>query len=153
MKQVIFIFGLACLLALPIRPQTAPAKNAVFAEAGGTGLLLSLNVEHVSQSGFGFRLGLGGVVIGGSSNSGDHTDYFGLPLFMVVKLFRPEGSSNGVITGLGAVYWGTLAPSFILGYQYSPYNGGLFFQAAFTPFITPANGLMPWGGISLGYAY
>lgn len=153
MKQLLFILGMAIILSFPAHAQTASARNNVFIEAGGTGLLLSLNCEHIAKSGLGFRFGLGGLVTGGSSNSGDHTDYFAAPLVMVVKLFRPEGSSHGLITGAGIVYLGAPAPSFILGYRYSPSNGGFLFQAAFTPLISPAFGFVPWGGIALGYSF
>lgn len=162
----------AALAAPPDEPPVpAPvARNAVYAELGGPGLLYTVNYERfllprlsvrAGCSLFGFR----------ESGTGDTLGIFTLPLTTQVLL---GGGAHHLELGLGlltGVMWsalnshdrtghfGLIAATATIGYRYQPPAGGLLLRVALTPFyggerFEPAGlPVTPWGSVGAGYVF
>jgi hypothetical protein len=165
--------GLALALAaasLAARPalaqETAPtARNAVYVELFGSGLLYSINYDRLLTPNVAGRVGLmfasaeddegdSGTVaivpITASYLFGRGNSHFeaGLGFAVASADFDTEelidvdesGSSTGVY-GTG-----------VLGYRYQRPDGGFVFRAGLTPIIT-TDSFLPWFGVSFGYGF
>jgi hypothetical protein len=147
------------------------ARNSVFIELGGNGLLYTLNYDRVVNEIFSIRGGIGYLSLDGTTTSGGQTragkvSMLGIPLlanYMLgsdnhklelgagMTLFWASGtvsSADMVSSGSGIGAVGTA----VLGYRYVPRNGGLTFRIGFTPLFSN-RGFLPWGGVSLGYVF
>jgi hypothetical protein len=131
-------------------------SNSVYLELGGNGLLGTINYEREIVSNFNIRLGLSAFPeAGGGYHSGSIDWTFG-PLIMVNYIFRiSKESSGGFALGTGILLIGAekVYPSFLIGYRYSPIEGGITFQVAITPIINIDHQLGLWGGVAIGYRF
>lgn len=162
--------------ALPPAVEVAPepdrtAKNAVFFEGLGSGLLFSVNyARYVPEWHLGLRAGVSFITykVSNAEGSGNlllatmpllASYYIGPPrhkleLGLGATLIYFSASSDatgtkfeGSGTGLG------VAAAGVVGYRYLPEGRGFTFGAGFTPLLRAAKGFLPWGGASAGYAF
>jgi hypothetical protein len=146
------------------------ARNVLFAEAFGSGLLYSVNYERMIPSwNLGLRAGASYFTYAVSSygQSGNLT----LVSFPLVASYYLGWRRHNLQLGLGAtvLYTGVssdslgtkfesarsglgLAASAVIGYRYLPRDGGVSFGAGFTPLVR-AGSFLPWGGADVGYAF
>jgi hypothetical protein len=95
-----------------------------------------------------------------------HEAFLVVPI-MLFKLWGGENSKHHFETALGVLYaeksekdeylnynnkGRCLAGTATLGYRYAPKKKGFLFRIGFTPIFSP-NGVFPWLGTSLGYAF
>ncbi len=161
--------------AVPLAAAQAPpartARNSVFIELGGSGVLYSINYDRVINEYFSVRAGLeymsvsASVSAGGSTASAKAT-FLGIPVIgnflwgnenhklevgAGLTIFRVTGSASSldaVASGSGVAPVGTG----VIGYRYAPHDGGFTFRAGFTPLFSK-EGWQPWGGLSFGYLF
>ncbi len=123
------------------------SRSTVFIELGGTGVLGSVNYEHLVTDWLGLRAGFvsdlrtvtivpmtANFLIGSSI---EHKLELGIGVSTVIT---PDAMPVPLWTGG-------------IGYRYHPALSGFLFRAAFTPLYGSAiqGGILPWGGISVGY--
>lgn len=141
----------------------APAQNAIYAEALGNGLFVSLNYERFIDPATAIRFG-GFLASEGNGNI----------IAMYNRLIGDGSSRLELGGGLTYLRWGTetvggngmdvpgdfLLVSGTIGYRYQPVDGGLVVRAGFTPIVNPgfnnASGrteLLLWGGASVGWSW
>jgi len=151
------------------------AKNAIYIEGLGNGVIYSLNYERNVGNNLSIRVGVGYFGASGEATYKDTgkkeeivanigtfpimANYFigkgrhkieiggGMVLF-TISAHGDEVSSNGIKfkAGLLPALTGTL------GWRYQPREGGLVFKIAFTP-IFNLGSFLPYGGISVGYSF
>ena len=158
MKNLTIIF-LFALLADPIFGQdslessTAIRSNVIFAEAGGSGLLFSMNYERLLNNKFGVRVGIGSAEI------------FGLTIPTILNYYI--GQEKKLELGLGLIYTdyftddggkyisnGKFLITGTIGHKFQSEKSGIVFRFSFTPIYNPFKGkVLPFGGISIGYAF
>lgn len=147
------------------------AKNALFAELLGNGLVYSINYERLFESpDIGLRVGASYMSLGASGGGGSSSvSWLSVP---VVGSYYAGGENHKLQLGVGVtfVYIATAAqsgslvgsasglvpmPTAVLGYRYIPAKGGFGFSVGFTPiFVTgKGGGFLPWGGLSLGAVF
>jgi hypothetical protein len=151
-------------------PNERTARNLVFAELFGSGLLYSVNYERVFEP---WHVGLRGgasyftYAVSSYGRSGNLV----LASFPMLASYYVPWRSHNLQLGLGAtvLYTGVatdsqgtafesdrsglgVAASGLLGYRYLPRDGGVSFGVAFTPMVR-AGSFLPWGGASAGYAF
>jgi hypothetical protein len=155
----------------PREPERDPARNIVFAELLGSGLLYSVNYERLFPSwNIGVRAGASFITyavsqVSGSSNLvlatfpivasyywGPSPHKLELGLGATVLYFSASTDSSGTkfdgaVDGLG------VAATAVVGYRYLPRNGGWTFGIGFTPLLRATKGFLPWGGVNGGYAF
>ena len=144
------------------------ARNSIFLELGGNGLIYSLNYDHKFFDHASARIG--GMYLGGSADDPNSIDgrvsVFFVPItanYLVGNgnsrleigggLVIAGGSVDATIdnetiddVGSGAAFTGTI------GYRLQPRDGGFLFRVGFTPLI--ASGVfVPWAGLSLGATF
>lgn len=148
-----------------------PARNAIFAEVLGNGLLYSINYERmVPDWNIGLRAGASFIAYQVSDASGSGalrlisfpivaSYYWGttahklqLGLGATILSFAASTDSTGTkfsgdVDGLG------VAATAVVGYRYWPYEHGISFGIGFTPLLRTTKGLLPWGGADFGYAF
>lgn len=144
------------------------AKNAVFVELVGNGLLYSVNYERLFESpDLGVRVGASYMSFGASG--GGASSQVSYASFPIVGSYYLGGENHKLQLGAGAtlVYVssaassGTLVgsasglvpmPTGVLGYRYIPAKGGFAFSIGLTPVYVPGTGgsFLPLGGISFG---
>ncbi len=127
------------------------AKNFIFAEVGGNGLLLSINYEHLIKENIGIRIGAGTAGYSGLTLPIMLNYYFfekpklelGIGLLSISKML-----SNDLIGEEGTLI------SFTLGLKSYKKNGGFLFRLSFTPFynLSKSNFVL-YGGLSVGWAF
>ncbi|HEX8361994.1 MAG TPA: hypothetical protein VF613_17885 [Longimicrobium sp.] len=158
-RKVIRTLVAGAAVALSASPrlhaQEAPplARTAGYVELLGNGLIYSVNVDHRFTERVSGRVGLaafGGAAVPVMANyltgSGSHHLEAGAgALFIYIPEDRgPEDELEQA--GSGGVL-GTAT----LGYRYQPRAGGFVFRIGFTP-IFGTKGVLPWAGVSLGFA-
>lgn len=175
MKKINFTLKtiFSCLIVVVVSQQNISAQGVeregkttanasqVYLEAGGSGILYSVNYDgrfKKEENGFGFRIG-----IGGAGNSG--TGYIAIPA-QVNYLAGSKGQYlevGGGITYVSASISdifddsgasdNTVAASFVLGFRKQPFGKkGITWRIAFTPFIAEG-GFYPSGGASIGFRF
>ena len=131
------------------------ARNAVYVEALGNGLVYSLNYEREVAPRWWLRLGAGWVGSGGAfpvtasylaGTAPHHLEIGAGPLLVVWPDFGDEAGDLGSTGGTSLLGTGTV------GYRYQPQEGGLMFRIGATP-VFSLEGLLVWAGVSLGYAF
>ncbi len=144
------------------------AKNLVYLELLGNGGLYSVNYERMLTNNLSARLGFSYLSIGATSSNGtdtssakatlvtapvlinytvgskNHRAEFGAGATLVYVSASASGGGLGE-SGEGAGVLGTG----VVGYRYSPADGGFVFRAGFTP-LFGKGGFLPWGGMSFG---
>ena len=144
---------------------SASARNALYVELLGAGLLYSINYDRHLIGRMHARVGY--ATFGSGFGSGDSKLHLvpmqlmfvsdaedaleiGAGVTMVVdrgrNAIRPHDSS-APSSDLRAV------ASLIIGYRYQPVENGFLFRIGFTPFIGYDGRFLPFGGISFGYAF
>jgi hypothetical protein len=138
-------------------PETI-ARNTIFAELGGNGVVLSLNYERLIFSQMGIRVGAGICSI--ESNSSTIGKSF--PLMLNYYL----GTKYKLELGAGVVFLANFQGNklfasgaspllgFTLGHKYQPLDGGFTLRASLTPFYSPSqNHWALSGGLSFGHSF
>jgi len=144
---------------------SAPARNALYVELLGAGLLYSINYDRHLIGRMHGRVGYATFDFGFASGSdnlhlvpmqfmfvSDAEDALeiGAGVTMIVdqgrNAIRPHDSS-APSSDLRAV------ASLNVGYRYQPIENGFLFRIGFTPFIGYDGRFLPFGGISFGYAF
>lgn len=135
--------------------ESSPARNKLFVELLGHGIVYSINYQREVTGTAGVRVGLGGLPTDGN----EYIIGFG----MIEGFKRRGGHSVHVGLGLGLLWieevwlleseeelhaYGALS----LGYEYHPRPRGIFFRAAFTPLFTEEE-FAPWLGVGVGTAF
>lgn len=182
-----FSLLLAVLMAFTVAPaqaqmedqQNLSAKNSLYLEIAGNGILYTVNYDRRFTNKISGRLGVmragafgvsftavpltGSYLVG----SGNHRFELGLgPQFLRVSVDASDAVS-GVTGGTGNISTSnsssgglgfdedatTVAATGIIGYRYQPMNGGFVFRIGLTPTFAPGAGFLPWGGLSLGYSF
>ena len=132
-------------------PGSKMAKNFIFSEVGGNGVLLSINYEHLLNEKVGIRIGAGTAGYSGLTFPIMLNYYFfekpklefGIGLLSVSKMM-----SNDLIGEEGTLI------SFTLGLKSYKPNGGFLFRLSFTPFYNLSNSkFILYGGLSAGWAF
>jgi len=151
--------------AEPIPSDRQGFRRAVFAEALGSGPLLSLNydmrLQRFKNDGFGFRAGVGlGQLF--DNKFAEFNRYISIPL--TVNYIVGE-KRHGLETGLGITPQIALVDigdspqirplGFLnMGYRYQPMKDGLLFRATWTPYISSFKSHQyVWFGASIGYSF
>lgn len=152
----ITIFILLILLAAPLFAQetsTSKRLNMIFAEAGGSGILFSLNYERLLGNNFGVRIGAGSAGL------------MGLTIPALLNYYI--GKEKKLELGLGIIYtdyFSNICGTYIsngkylitgtIAHKFQSEKSGIVFRLAFTPVYNPFKGkFLPYGGISAGYAF
>lgn len=161
------------------RPSDAPhakstnaerkAKNVVYLELLGSGLLYSVNYERMLSNDMSVRAGFSYWSMSASSGNGQSSSSAKLEVMTAPLLFNyfVGGRNHQLELGAGGVvvYASASASSGsssklsgegvgvagtgVVGYRYSPADGGFVFRAGFTPLVGKG-GVLPWGGVSFG---
>lgn len=140
------------------------AKNLVYLELLGNGIAYSVNYERMLTDDLSARLGFSYLSVSlGSGSSKAKADIVTAPILLnytvggrnhraelgagATVIYASASSSDGGVTssGEGAAIVGTG----VVGYRYSPADGGFVFRAGFTP-LFGKGGFLPWGGMSFG---
>lgn len=136
------------------------ASTALYAELLGSGLFFSINYEHRMDQALAFRVG--GLY-------GGEKAYWGFVQALGLESLAPShhleyGGGIGII-GVEFTLWGysSSGPAkphvyfpLHVGYRFQPSDGGLVFRLGFTPIVIIGEnktGLLPWGGLSLGWSW
>lgn len=172
-RPIVFLLFLlsASELSAQLTDSTRIARSSIFAELGGSGVVYSLNYDHIIIDrpfvDYSVRLGISGIPFGKLP-----TQYF-LPAEVCVIVGKRKLRSE---FGLGLVaniyrtqeYFGEQAVSwrredFIIlriGGRFQKPHGGLFMRVGLTPFIGLTELLysnrfliIPWGGVAVGYTF
>jgi hypothetical protein len=161
-RMRIVTFFLVCLLSLTAVAQQA--RNAAYFELGGNAIAPSVNYERQFTERWYGRVGL--TVVSSSESGGDSDTTYGIPV-MVGTFTRPAGNHHfetaaGLlfITGDSQDFFddeddeeiNNVAGTITLGYRYQKPGRGFVFRAGFTP-IFDTSGILPWAGVSFGYAW
>ncbi|HEX8696164.1 MAG TPA: hypothetical protein VF746_27350 [Longimicrobium sp.] len=166
--------ALAASLPLAARPAAAQeevqpplARNAVYVELLGSGLLYSINYDRLITPSVAGRVGF--MFVRAEDDSGDSGTIAIAPI-TASKLWG-NGSSH-FETGVGLAVatadfdFGelddfdedadlsstTVYGTGVLGYRYQRPGGGFLFRVGLTPIFT-TNDFAPWFGLSFGYAF
>jgi hypothetical protein len=139
------------------------ASNTFFVELGGNALAYSLNYERFFTPKIAIRIG--GMYLQADSDVGGQV---GVGLFPVMGTYLlGAGNSHFEIGGgiglatagvsetdFGTDDWddSTVYGTATFGYRYQKPEGGVMFRAGFTP-LYAAGTLLPWVGVSVGYAF
>ena len=158
---------LVFLLALASSSSAQTSRNAAYFELGGSAVVPSFNYERrVSEQWFG-RVGLS-VVIGQTEGDDDSDTTLIVPL-TASHVNRPAANHHlelggGITVAAGDrqdlfdfgdgedEQFSTVFVTGIVGYRYQKPAGGFQFRAAFTP-VVGGGDILPWAGVSFGYAW
>lgn len=152
----------------PERERTA--KNLIFLEGFGSGLLYSVSYERIIDSlNLGLRIGVSYFTYPVSSygQSGNLT-LFTLPIMasyyagwethkiqigLGATLIATDAATDSQGTSFGGERAGVgLAASGYIGYRYLPLDHGITFGLGFSPLLRGSKAL-PWGGANFGYVF
>ena len=152
------------VLALPASAQLA--RNAAFFELGGNAVVPSFNYERRVAEQWYARAGAS--VVTGESSNGDEDVTFVIPL-TASWVSNPESNHHfeaggGVTIAAGDRQdlfdvgedddenFSTLFVTAIVGYRYQKPGRGFQFRAFGSP-VAGVGDLLPWAGVSFGYAW
>lgn len=162
MRPILLVLALiACILAPAARAQS---RNAVYGEIGGNGIIPTVNYERRFNERWFGRVGLG---VAFTHTEDDSDAAFAIPL-TISSVSRPASNHHlelgGGITvvagdrqdlfdyGNNDEEFSTVSMTAIVGYRYQKPEGGFQFRAAFTP-VAGGGYILPWAGVSFGYAW
>lgn len=139
------------------------ARNSIFVELGGNGILYSLNYDYKFANHISGRIG-GMFATLRDENSDERIGLLLLPT-MVNYLIgsgnsRIElglgllwGYANGELDDVGSFSgFGLGGATSTIGYRLQPVEGGFNFRVALTPFVT-SDGFQFWGGLGFGFGF
>lgn len=132
-----------------------PAANAIYLELGGNSFVYSFNYDRIVPLSQRTKIALGAGLEAVSSISINGVNYdASLCLTPAVNfLFGKKSSHFETGLALFVPFSTNMAfPSIRIGYRYQPWEKGFLFRIGFTPLLISSI-LVPWGGISLGYAF
>lgn len=154
------------------------AKNSMFVELGGSGVMYSLNYERFFLQDAAVRVGAMYFGISSSATSGTTTDsasasWLAIPILAEYTGVRQGNHALELGVGIEPMHFSATASSdgtfgaangwlmtgtAAIGYRYQNPAGGFLFRATFTPLFvfSPAQGgsaFVPWGGVSFGYSF
>jgi len=164
---------LLCLTALPatLAAQTPElARNAVYFELAGNGLLYSVNYDRRLKDDFTARIGVMYIGVSGeSAETGEKADVNFAVIPIMANWLLGEGAGRFEL-GIGPIFAigsaeveeidgtreefdgvGPAGVTSTIGFRYQPEDGGVVFRIGATPFWSGEPQL--WAGISLGYAF
>jgi hypothetical protein len=167
--------ALSCLALAAATPARAEppreARNAFYAELGGSGAVYSLNYERFFGEDTSLRAGFGYVSLEGAEiDGGTVTAKISLLTIPVTVSYLGIGAGNHRLElGGGAVIakitgeardgsaeaFGSangVVGTAIAGYRYVRPQGGFTFRAAFTPLFGDG-GFQPWAGVMFGIGF
>jgi hypothetical protein len=155
-------------------PFEKSAQNLVFVEAGGSGIFASVNYERMLSDVVSVRAGLGYFATEGSTSQvqfrasntmlsvplvgayhillsqsdrillgGGITTTFSMLPSDVLQTFQPENLRGPVF----------VIPTGLIGYRYQPRESGVTVGISIIPLLFDWRVLMPWAGVSIGYAF
>lgn len=144
----------------PPGPPADTTKNTLFVEALGNGLIYSVNYERFVAPRIAIRIG--GEYLGGSFDSSESVSLGLFPVMGTVLLGEGThhielgagltfATANVDLDELGELDAAAL-PTATIGYRYQKPEPGFIFRIGFTPVVLDER-VLPWGGISLGYAF
>ncbi len=161
LKRIGFVAILCVLTSLSMnnetKAQSVGANSAVYLELGGNGLLYSLNYDYRFDKDWSARGGIMYAPVGDVS-------------LTIVPLMANYliGSNHNFEIGAGIAYLGVsvdvegedfagisasgVAGTSTIGYRYQNMDGGFVFRIGLTP-VFGEFGVLPWAGLSLGYAF
>jgi hypothetical protein len=177
--KILFSSVLSALLfssiIVPARAQVT-APNGIYLELLGNGLLYTINYDRFISDDISLRAGFEYIGLGASDPSSGESasvsmmlipitfNYFfashnngtvgssklelGAGVMIVNLSASATGSAGTLFSGSGLGVGGTAT----VGYRYQPSDGGFIFRIGFTPLFGPG-GFVPFGGLSLGYAF
>ncbi len=162
MRQMLLV--LAIILCVNAPAARAQSRNAAYGEIGGNGIIPTVNYERrFSERWFG-RVGLG---VAFTYTEDDSDAAFSIPL-TVSSVNRPASNHHLELGGGITIVAGdrqelfdygdddeefsTVSITGIVGYRYQKPEGGFLFRAAFTP-VAGGGYILPWAGVSFGYAW
>ncbi|HET7434312.1 MAG TPA: hypothetical protein VFN10_06315 [Thermoanaerobaculia bacterium] len=142
------------------------ARNAAYFELGGSAVVPSFNYERRLNERWFARIGAS--IVEGESSDGDTARTFVIPL-TASSVNRPSANHHlelggGILIAAGDRQdlfdlgedddetFSTLFVTGIVGYRYQKPDGGFQFRAVFTP-VAGDGELLPWAGVSFGYAW
>jgi hypothetical protein len=144
-------------LPAPAEQARAPelARDAVYFELLGNGLLYSINYDHRFTDVISVRAGMmvmgvvaSPVTVNALLGGGSHRLELGAgALLLSAPGELAEETEDEELEDLRAV-----TATATVGYRFQPERGGLVFRAGFTPILVNGAGL-PWFGMSVGYAF
>lgn len=149
------------------------AKNAIYLDLLGPGLIYSINYDRVITGDLSARIGLSYLSLGASTDDAEvGFSYLAVPLTVS---YLGIGSENNMlevggglvlmsVKGSGLVDAGEssgsveasatlLSATGIVGYRHQPADGGFVFRVGLSPLMTFGDGFLPWGYLSLGAAF
>ena len=142
-----------------VRTHDGFARNSIFLELAGNGLLYSLNYDHKLFNHLSARIG--GMYLGVQERATNQSvSLLAVPImanYLVgngssrleigagVTVGRAGGNINTGDIDQGAFGWFTST----IGYRLQPTNGGFLLRVGLTPHFT-SQGILPWAGLSLG---
>ncbi|HEU0053131.1 MAG TPA: hypothetical protein VFQ39_08130 [Longimicrobium sp.] len=150
-------------------PAAVTARNAVYVELLGNGVLYSVNYDRRLTDNVAGRVGVSFLTV--EEDDGDRGTLAMAPI--VASYLFGEGNSHfeaglGVLLASASVSdvgddegedWFDLSGSAsgvlgtgVLGYRYQRPDGGFVFRAGLTP-IFDTEDFIPWFGVSFGYAF
>lgn len=155
------------------------AKNAIYLDLAGPGLIYSLNYDREIIPDLSARIGISYLSMGASATDGSGTttasaefSYLAIP---ITASYLGIGSENNMLeVGGGPVIMNfsgsgliesddeevqaggsvtTVALTGIAGYRHQPADGGFVFRIGLSPLMVFNAGFLPWGYLSLGAAF
>lgn len=161
MKQLLFIlmWGAITQICFAQKPEDSTprhlAANSIYLELGGNSFLYSFNYDRIIPLSRSTKLALGAGVETLSSIKINDVNYNGALCLSPSVNFLFGSKSSHFETGLALfVPFSTnmTFPSIRIGYRYQPLEKGFLFRVGFTPMLI-SSVLIPWAGISVGYAF
>ncbi|HEU4583971.1 MAG TPA: hypothetical protein VFS67_37195 [Polyangiaceae bacterium] len=151
------------------------AKNALYVDLLGPGLIYSLNYDREIVPDLSARIGISYMSLGASSSDGSASvsfSYLAIPITAsylgigsqnnclelgggpVIMNFKGSGliESNDESVSAGASVT-TLALTGMAGYRHQPADGGFLFRIGVSPMMVFGANFVPWGYLSLGAAF
>ena len=155
------------------------AKNAIYLDLLGPGLLYSINYDRMITDEFSARIGFSYFGVGASATDstgattasasfsywavpitasylgiGSDTNMLELGAGASILNFSGSGliESDDADVGAGASVT-TLSATAMVGYRRQPADGGFVFRVGLSPVMTFGAGMLPWGYLSLGAAF
>ena len=138
------------------------AKNAVYLELGGNGLIYTINYDRMIGNKFNVRAGI--ETYGAFSQNGEGSGVIVLPV--MVNYLAGQGN-NRLELGLGKLFsqinldfgddsrfsrFSDNTYTATIGFRHQPRNGGLLFRVGLTPIIGRELTFM-WAGASIGASF
>lgn len=127
--------------------------NVLFGELGGSGLLFSMNYERLLNNKFGVRVGVGSAGLMGLTFPAILNYYIGkekkleLGLGLIYTDYFPNNGGKYISNGEFLI-------TATIGHKFQSEKRGIVFRFSFTPIYNLIKDkILPFGGISIGYAF